>query len=240
MLPGAVQVIIHERLEKAGLEKITLPLGTTQSQPHVPIFASPDLQLKSRIVVVFGEPVQDVGMIAGRVANGPGGINKGSMVSVVQALQAQSASDTDSSAPGIVLANTGQLYWWPDEKRALTVTESETIPLPSLVHAGRRYIPAVNDIPGNEDSAAHVAYVLREVLQRVMREDTKLDVIAIGQSCETVERFMDVEQNWKIWEGRLNAMLLLGSVYSTEDLANHSFKEFLANVCQLFNPSNRY
>ena len=75
---------IHSRLEKQGLQKVLLPLGATLTDRHVPIFATPDLKSKSRIVVIFGEPSQDLGVIAGRIANGPGGIDQGSMVSVVR------------------------------------------------------------------------------------------------------------------------------------------------------------
>lgn len=222
--------MIHERLENEGLQKVTLPLSSTSEERHVPIFVSPSLMSKSRVVVIFGEPAQDLGLLAGRVANGPGGINKGSMVSVVRALQRQASSDIDTSPPGVVLANTGQLYWWPEGKRGVTVTASTAIPLPSMVHHGRRHVPALNNVPRNEDPAAHVRYVFNEVLQKITKEDAEVSVVAIGESCEIVTKFLDDEKNWMAWQGRLSSMLLLGSVYPDDELANESFKYFLANV----------
>lgn len=225
-----MEEIVEKRLYDVGLEKIALPPMTELSSPHVPILATPNIKSASRIVVIVGEPTQDLGIIAGRVANGPGGIDKGTMISVVKALQTQVASSTDSSPPGVILANPGQLYWWPEKRRALTLIESVAIPLPSLVHAGRRHVPSLNNIPENEDPAAHVKCLFQKFLKTAIENHVKFDIVAIGQSCEVMERFFDNDENWKTWGSRLNAMLLLGSVYSTEDLTNTGFKEFLANV----------
>lgn len=230
MILDALRKVIFERLENEGLEKVNLPLETPSTEPHVPIFISPDLKEKSHVVIILGEPTQDLGMLAGRVANGPGGLNKGSMVSVIRALKEQVASSTDSSSPGIVLANMGQRYWWPEGKRALTLVDSAAIPLPSMVHAGRRYIPSVNDIPGSETPINHVETIFKEVLSASVAEDAKISIIAVRESCEVVEKFLDNRQNWDTWGTRLNAMVLLANVYTTDHLTNADLKEFLAKV----------
>ncbi|CAM1506302.1 Fc.00g059430.m01.CDS01 [Cosmosporella sp. VM-42] len=225
---GALEKIVVERLENEGLQKLTLPLESPRLKPHVPIFASPNLRAHSRVVVIFGEPTQDLGIVAGRMANGPGGVDKGSMVSVVRALKGQETSSTNDSPPGIILANMGQRYWWPECKRAITVKESAAIPLPSMVHAGRKYVPAVNDIPGSETPLKHVESIFREVLANYVAGSTKIDLIAIGESCEVVEIFLNEPKNWEDWGERLNAMVLLDSAYTTEHLTNEAFEEFLA------------
>ncbi|PNY22895.1 Arb2 domain-containing protein [Tolypocladium capitatum] len=226
----ALEMVIHERLENEGLQKVTLPLGSTAEDRHVPIFVSPCLMFKSRVVVIFGEPTQDLGLLAGRVASGPGGIDKGSMVSVVRVLQTQASSDVDPSPPGIVLANTGQLYWWPEGKRGVTVSASTAIPLPSIVHHGRRHVPALNNVPGSEDPTAHVRHVFDEVLRKITQEAAKVSVVAIGESCEIVTKYLDDEKNWLVWQDRLSSLLLLGSVYPDDELTNESFKHFLAKA----------
>lgn len=228
-----MEKIIHERLGKQGLLKTLLPLGTSATKPHAPIFVSPKLEEKSRIVLVFGEPTQDLGILAGRMATGEGGLNKGSMVSVVSALQQQTSSPEDSSAPAILLANMGQHYWWPEGKRALTIKSSAAIPLPSMVHAGRRHFAAVNDIPGSEDPARHMEHLFCDVLPQLVGKDAKIDIIAIGDSCEKVEQFFDEQKNWLLWGHRLSAMLLMGTVYPTDVLTNSSFKQFLREVTHL-------
>lgn len=227
---AAIQNIVHERLEENGLHKTLLPLGSTSSDPHLPIFISSGLETKSRITVIFGEPTQELGVLAHRVMEGPGGLNKGSMVSVVRSIHQQITSDNDPSTPGVILANTGETYWWPDEKRSLTVTGSMGIPLPSLAHSGRRYVKALNEIPGNKDAAEHVEYIFGTVLKTLASENASIDIIAIGTSCEIIEKFLDTEKNWLAWGPRLSSMLLIGTVYPTDSLTNAAFKEFLAKV----------
>lgn len=199
----------------------------------MPIFITPDLGTKSRIVVIFGETRNDLGLVTGRVANGPGGIDEGSMVSVVRAVQSQPSTQADTSPPGIVLANMGQTYWWPEGKRAITISGSSATLLPSLVHKGKRHLPAVNDIPGNKGPVEHVKYMFSEVLGSLTDEKALVDVIATGESCEIVERFLDRTEVWDIWDKRLNSLVLLGPVYDAEGLKNEQFKAFMAKVRRL-------
>ncbi|OTA00667.1 hypothetical protein A9Z42_0009200 [Trichoderma parareesei] len=225
----ALESIVHERLEKEGMQKVRLPQGTPATEPHIPIFITLNLEAKIRIVVIFGEPTQDLGLVAGRVANGPGGINEGSMVSVVRALVAsQHSSPDDASPPGIVLANTGQTYWWPEGKRAITISASAALPLPSLVHKGIREVPSLNRVPGNENPREHVRYIFDEVLGSMAGERTVVDVVAIGETCEIVERFLDGKEAWDAWGERLGSLILLGPVFEVDGLTNAQFKDFLA------------
>ncbi|KAH6605272.1 hypothetical protein Trco_006979 [Trichoderma cornu-damae] len=224
----AVESIVHQRLESQGLQKLLLPLGTPATEPHLPVFITPELGNKSRVVVIFGEPTQDLGLVARRVANGPGGINEGSMVSVVGAVKSQLSSPVDASPPGIVLANMGQTHWWPEGMRAVTVTASSAAPLPSLVHKGRRQVPALNDIPGSEGPTEHAKYVLGEVLGSLTAENALVDIIAIGESCEIVERVLDDGETWETWSKRLNSLVFLGPVYEAEGLKNEKLKDFMA------------
>jgi hypothetical protein len=239
--PGALEDIIHQRLVAEGLDKVTLPLGTPTPEPHVPVFATPNLRSKSRVVIFFGEPIQALGILAGRVANGPGGINKGSMVSVVRELQNQVSSTTDTSPPGIVIANPGELYWWPEGSRTLTVKNSASIPLPSLVHAGQRHVAELNGARGHETPEKHVKSVF-ETLRGMMADGTKINVLAVGQSCELITMFLDELENWRVWQDSLDAMLLLGSVYPVDGVQNEEFRKFLAKVvfsCAVELSSNR-
>ncbi|UKZ56730.1 hypothetical protein TrVGV298_010571 [Trichoderma virens] len=223
----ALESVIHERLEKEGQQKLLLPLGIPTTEPHMPIFVAPNLETKSRIVVIFGEPTQELGLVAGRVANGAGGINEGSMVSVVRALASQRSSPDDASAPGVVLANMGQTYFWPQGNRAITVLASSYLPLPSLLHKGIRHVPALNDIPGNEGPEQHVKYIFGEVLRSMASEKAMVDVIAIGDSCEIVEKFLDGKEAWEVWGKRLSSLILLSPVCEADGLTNEQFKDFM-------------
>ncbi|KAF4954736.1 hypothetical protein FGADI_5034 [Fusarium gaditjirri] len=219
----ALEDIVHDRLEKEGLKKYhLLPENKQQS----PVFVTPNIAKTTRIVVVLGEPTKDLGWIAGRVANGPGGLAKGTMISVVQTLAKQAASPNDPEPPCVILANMGQRFWWPEEQRALTIEAAADVPLPSLVHSGRRFIKELNEIPGSETPLAHMTTVLNKVME--VNKDAKVDIIAIGQSCEVVLQFFENEKHWSQWGERLGGMLFMGTVFATDLLVNAEFKEFLA------------
>lgn len=209
---------------------MTLPLGPAPNDRQVPVFVSSCLDASTRVVVFFGQPSQDLGVLAGRVVNGPGGIDKGRMVSVVRALQGQASSATDSSPPGVILANTGQLYWWPEGKRALTPRSRSQIPLPSMVHLGRKYEPGLNTVPRSETPARHVSCVFDEVIGRLAKPDAMFTIVAIEESCELVTNFLDEELNWATWGHRLSSMILLGHADPDQSLKNPAFKAFLAKA----------
>jgi hypothetical protein len=221
----ALEDIIHDRLEKEGLKKYhLLPENKQQS----PIFLTPNIAKTTRIVVVLGEPTKDLGWIAGRIANGPGGLAKGTMLSVVQTLAKQTASPNDPEPPCVILANMGQRFWWPEEQRALTIEAAADIPLPSMVHSGRRFIKELNEIPGSETPLAHMTTVFNKVLE--VNQTVAVDIIAIGQSCEVVLQFFENEKHWAQWGNRLGGMLFMGTVFATDLLVNTEFKAFLAKV----------
>ncbi|KAG5972973.1 hypothetical protein E4U56_005459 [Claviceps arundinis] len=226
-LDGAVRDIIHQRLQSEGLEKRQLPFGTEPHEPHVSIFASPNLSSKTRVVVIFGETSHYLGTVAGRVTHGVGGIDKGSMVSVVRELHNHVSSKEDPSPPGIVIANPAESHWWPEGQRCLTVEDSAAIPLPSLVHIARRWCPDRDRVSGNRSAEEHISYVFDELLRRELREDAKLSIVAVGQSCELLTTFLDDAENRNRWLGRLDGMILLGTVYPVETL-NDDLKSFLA------------
>lgn len=226
---AALEKIVFDRLEEEGLTKMPLPLQARPDEKHTPIFTTPNLESSSRIVVVFGEPIQNMGILAYRIANGPGGLNRGSMVGVVRALRKHAASPDDSNPPGIVLANMGQRYWWPEGKRALTISSSNETPLPSLVHSGIRHVPELNTIPGSETPFRHMETIFADVLGK-FDEKVKIDLVAIGESCEHLLNFLDEPTNWDSWRGRLNGAALFGTVFETSKLSNDGFREFLAEV----------
>ncbi|CAJ0548803.1 Ff.00g024160.m01.CDS01 [Fusarium sp. VM40] len=219
----ALEDMIHDRLEKEGLQKFQL---LPENEKHCPIFFNPNIVKTARIVIVIGEPSQDLGFLAGRIVNGPGGVARGSMISVVQALAKQTAARGDSEPPCVILANVGQRYWWPEQKRSLTIEAAGDVPLPSMVHTGRRYVKELNEIPGSETPLAHVKTIFDKVLEA--NKSANIDIVAIGQSCEVVLQLFEEEQSWTQWGHRLGGMLLMGTVFPADGLTNVEFKDFLA------------
>ncbi|KAK1976109.1 Arb2 domain-containing protein [Colletotrichum cereale] len=223
----AIRDIVHDRLGKEGMEKVLLPIGTQPAYPHVPIVTSANLATASRVVVVFGEPSQDLGIMALRVVNGPGGINKGSMVSVVRDIARQTSSASDPSAPGIILANTGELWWWPEGKKALSPTSALAAPRKSMVHHGRAFNPRLHSIPENESPEAHVRYILDEVLPTLVPSRARLDIVGIGLGADHATRALDNPDTWSVLSDRINTLSLLGSTTGADELSHEPFKKFL-------------
>lgn len=178
-------------------------------------------------MLVVGEPTNRLGVLAERVIGGKGGINTGSMISVIQELQKL------QDPPGIVIANMGELYWCPERKKSFTVRNSTALPLPSLAHKGRKYRSSMNSIPYNETPEQHLAYIFQEILHPLFGSNQKkLSILAIGSSSEVAEKFLDNDRNWSNWGKRLSSMILFGPQCPLESLNNPDLKEFLQTVSQ--------
>lgn len=171
-----------------------------------------------------------LGSIAMRVVSGPGGIDKGSMVSVVREVKKQRCSSEDNEAPGVILANTGSLWWWPEGRMALDYRRRSAVPMESAVHWRRKHSNKLNSIPENENVDRHVQYIFDKVIPQLTKSDARIDVIGIGDGGEVVEAFLNVEENWARHEHRLNAMALLGGSFHSSNLHVDGFKDFLRNV----------
>ncbi|KAI5867633.1 hypothetical protein GGS23DRAFT_612772 [Durotheca rogersii] len=233
----SIQQVIWERLEGLGLKKQLLPLGVTDpATPHVPIFVSGDIARKSRVVVIFGETMQDLGVLAFRVAGGHGGVNKGSVVSIVAELQKQRSSASDAEPPGVVLANMGELIWLPQAQRTLSILAFNCARMKSAVHKGRVVTPG-NLVPGNETPKAHVNYIFNDVLPHLVNDRARLDIITVGDSAEFVEQYLDLPPVWQTWHRRINCLAIVGGQYAIWDLNNQEFKEFLKNKARAYTTS---
>lgn len=150
------------------------------------------------MVVYFGERAQDLGIFAYRIIGGDEGINVGSAVEFVKAVQAGYASSPDEAAPGIVIANPGQLIWCRQLGRAMGRIEWENLPRESAVHQGFRLDEETgrNLAEGNRDESEHVQYVLENVLRDAGGGTARIDIIAsewtgaavvrhLGKNCES-------------------------------------------------------
>ncbi|KAI1392340.1 Arb2 domain-containing protein [Hypoxylon trugodes] len=232
----AVQKIIFDRLEALRMHKIILPVGSQgdTSKPHVPIFISPNILSASRVVVIFGETVQDLGALAHRTIGGPGGITVGSILSVVHGLQKQRASATDSRPPGIILANMGEFMWSPQEKRTLTRSAFDAAPMQSAVHNGHT-ISSKNKVPGNEDAHKHVHYIFDKIIPHFASDKAGIDVLGVGDGADIVEQYLDLAPVWNIWKKRINCLALVGGLLPLWELGNQEFiSTFLRNKTRAY------
>jgi hypothetical protein len=222
------------------LKKVFLPLGTSEeehpTQPKTPIFISPDAASKSRIVVIFGETHQDLGILAHRVIGGRGGIDKGSLVTTVRAIlrgeqqQQQKSPATNSSAPGVILANMGELLWWPEGRRTLNPHAFDWAPMHSAAHQGNQVLPAIHHVPGNESAEAHVKYVFEKVVPALVNNAAGLDIIGLGNGADVVEDYLNDNDVWKRIGPRLNCLAIVGGAIPVWDIKCDGLGQFLRDV----------
>ncbi|KAK0716912.1 Arb2 domain-containing protein [Lasiosphaeria miniovina] len=234
-LNDAIGRIIKDRLAAEGLETVKLPLGQTDpSKPHIPICVSANLNMSSRVVLILGESVQEFGVLAHRVVGGSGGINKGSVVDFVKGLKTQKSSAADASAPGIIIANTGELFWWPEGHRGLTPRGRHAIPMASAVHYGRYFDPSKNTIPGQPTAAEHVRYIFDKVIPALVPKNAKVDVIAVGDAADHAEQYLDNEGKWAELGRRLNCLVNLGGYYDAARFKCEGFKAFMKHRARAY------
>ncbi|ORY67432.1 uncharacterized protein BCR38DRAFT_427043 [Pseudomassariella vexata] len=223
----ACEKLVHSRLDSAGLNKVLLPLGTKPSQPHIPIFVSKDIKTKSRVVLIFGESFQDLGILAHRVLSGPGGVNKGSLVSIVEELQKQNSSSTDASPPGIIIANMGQTIWSPELKRPLTKMGATGAIMPSAVHGGMYIDEEKNRIPENRNEKEHVKYIFEKVVPAMVNDEAGVDILGLGDGADAVEEYLDWSVTWNRLQGKINCFAIVGGYHPVNELQCEGLKTFL-------------
>ncbi|KAK8073784.1 hypothetical protein PG994_004683 [Apiospora phragmitis] len=225
---AACEKEVHSRLKALGLEMVLLPLGiTSSSEPYVPIFASADLKAKSRVVLIFGESSQDLGILAHRVLGGSGGVDRGSLLSIVRGLQQQKSGPEDDSAPGIIIANLAQLIWSPELERALSQVAAEAAPMPSAVHGGMLVTDEKNRVAENRTAKDHVRYIFEKVVPACTRADAALEIIGLGDGADIVEDYLDRGVTWGRLQGRVRCFAILGGFKYVDEMQCDSFKAFL-------------
>ncbi|CAN8100203.1 unnamed protein product [Discula destructiva] len=239
----AVQDLIHERLTSSpslSLIKLALPLGTPSTSPHTPIFVSPDLKRKNRIIVLFGESDQDLGVLAHRVVSGKGGVDAGSVVGLVKALTNNNNNNNNHNGRpegddvGVVLANMGESFWWPEGGRALSYRQSSGVRMKSTVHKGVYFDVQTHGIPGHGDVDEHVRMVFESVLGNAdfLGEEAVIQVIGVSEGAVAVEKFLD--ENWTVWKDRVVSLAILGGGMEQDEVQNEGFKAFLKEKARAY------
>ncbi|KAL1901790.1 hypothetical protein Cpir12675_000299 [Ceratocystis pirilliformis] len=228
----ALESIIIDRLHGEGLETARLPLEVkSPSQPHIPILVSKYLAQRRRVILFLGESTQSLGVLSHRIIGGRGGINEGSLVSLVKSLAKQQSTPNDSNPPGIIIANLGGNWWWPEGKRALNPAMAQAIPLGSSAFNGQEYDGELNAVPQLETWKRHLRYLMNTAVPSLIAHDTLIDVIAVGDAVDGFLEYLNDETAWALNKDRLNAGAFMGGVFSTDPI-NVGLSNFLAQRCR--------
>jgi hypothetical protein len=167
-------------------------MAASLEEPHVPILVSPNIETASRVIVVFGEPTQDLGVWAYRTIGGQS-IDIGSAVSFSRAVlgcedvnrevNGGAFENCDKKDTALVLANTGQLIWHCGSATAMAMPTWLALPRKSAVDPPLR-MTYRNKILRNENWEAHIKCVFEEVLADrgfLPRKDTKISIIGLAE-----------------------------------------------------------
>ena len=207
-----------------------LPLNASPTDPHVPILTSTNLSNAKRIILYFGEALQDLGIFAYRTM-GQESLECGSALGFVHAIR----SSKDS--PAIVIANMGQLIWYRRGARAVTLQTWNALPRKTAVSELMRINEMKNRVPGNKDMAAHVQSVF-EAIGRLARKDIAIDIIGLSDGAWKVLEYL--QTNWETWKSRIQAIAVgTSSVYPGYELWHENFAKFWAMVSLFSNPMVR-
>ncbi|KAF7935042.1 uncharacterized protein EAE98_003087 [Botrytis deweyae] len=223
----AIRDIVMDRLLSLGLQKILLPLNVPETSPHVHILTSSNLSTATRVIVLFYEPKDDIGVLAHRVLGGAGGIDTGSAVNMVKYIQEKGAASGESEPPAIILANMGQIYWYRRGRKPVTLMTWSALPQSSCVEKTTRLDAMKNTVPGNRNTDEHIDYIFNHVIEELMPKVTKIDVIGVSEGAMGVTRFLDNLENWKKWGSRMQAFAALATWWQSIDYRNPLLLEWM-------------
>ncbi|KAL8825643.1 MAG: hypothetical protein Q9191_004292 [Dirinaria sp. TL-2023a] len=212
---------LRPRFQHLGLNTIALP--SPAPTPNIPILVSSSFSTLPRIIIYFGESVQDLGIFAYRTI-GQVSLAAGSCIDFVCSVQAHQWRSPQS--PGFLIANCGQLIWWRRGARAVTQPTWNALPQKTGVAPVTRLDSEKNRVEGHRDVAEHIASVMAWV-ETHARKDAKIDVIGMGDASEEVVNWMN--SNWSKWQKKLDAVAVgMAWMWGKEDLEawGEGFRDF--------------
>ncbi|KLJ11471.1 hypothetical protein EMPG_13330 [Blastomyces silverae] len=251
-----IRQIVTSRLLNLGLEALRLPIGAAANSQHVPILTSPAFQSQPRLIVVFGEPTQDLGIWAYRVI-GKKGINIGSAVNFATAAVVGGSSSlrggsehqtTNTNVANASKNNKDQKQNQDNRSNSRTGTgliltnpgqlvwhcgKEQAISLPMWHGLPRRSavepptrMTFRNKIPGNETWQDHITYVFEEVLGKLAAPDVKIDVIGLAEGGLGAVRYL--AEHWPTWHPRISSICLTNPLHDTNHLHPPDFATFMS------------
>ncbi|KPI36886.1 uncharacterized protein AB675_11827 [Cyphellophora attinorum] len=252
---SCVADIVSKRLNHLGFETLRLPLGAGPTDNHVPIYLSPGVKHKKRVIVYFPERQIDPIIQSFRVT-GENDIATGSVLKIVDGIMNGPAATTDKGAPGFIITNPSQLFWYRGEQRPVTWYRWLNLPMPTAVSPAYRVDPEKNLIPGNANSKEHVEYIFEEVLAgSTVDADAKLDIIAMDWlGKEVLSILLRIVSPLRIkstakadvsgpnWSQRVSSICFCSPQHRIVDLLEHEAPtdliEFLSKKCRAYFVSN--
>jgi hypothetical protein len=220
----------------------------------VPIYASPGIQNKQRVILLFPER-HDTPLVFSYRVCGESTVKEGTVLELVEGVMHGPTATTDKSAPGIIIANPSQLYWHRGSNQALSTGEWLTLPRESAVHEPYRIDELRNTIPHNRDSAEHVDYIFEHVLGSILDKNAIIDIIGLDwvsmevvdylsgncKSDHTPPKTWSKQYKGTRWSSKIGAICFGNPQHNLEELedASEEFLEFLSDKCRAYFKSSK-
>lgn len=221
-----------DRLATLGVLPVRLPLGAREDEPHVLVLATKDLSTADRVLLFVGETAQELGILAHRVISGGKGIEHGSVISMVRQIRGpeavKSAATNKTALLAVLITNPGELFWWPEAQRSLSLHAIEGMPRPSAAHLAPRIFRGQNTIPGHETADAHVSSVFKDLLTRdADASPARITAIGVAGGADALEAFLDNPEHWRRWGSYMDSLVILGGLYEEQHIKTETFRKFL-------------
>lgn len=219
-LAACIRNNLAPRFTALGLETVRLPQSAGAEDPHVPILTSTNFPHAKRLILYFGDNVQDLGIFAYRII-GQESISSGSVIDFVTTIR-DSGYGEDTA---ILIANVGQLIWYRRGARAVTRATWSALPRKFGIDGPMKVDSVKNRVPGHETPEDHVRSVF-EMVKQTARADVAIDVIGLCDGAEEAIKYLG--ENWAHWKENVQAVAV-GSGYFFR-VKGEEFGEFWSKV----------
>ncbi|CAI7579795.1 unnamed protein product [Penicillium glandicola] len=228
-LHAAIHTNIIDRLLGMGMHFMKVPKG---SKRQVPILVSGNLSTAPRVVVFFGEIIEDLGMFSYRDACDDG-ISFGSVLGFAKALLGENALDSPNA---LILANAGHTVWHNSGWASMTVDSFHNRHRASSV--GRERSLAPRNIVGMGSIAEHVQNIFEQVLMRGnFRVGARIDVLGLSEGGTAAMKYL--KNQWSFWSPHISSLslinpeIIISTDTKTDDLKDpRSFAWFMKYRCR--------
>ncbi|KAJ5507841.1 hypothetical protein N7527_009984 [Penicillium freii] len=199
-LHKAIRTCIIDRLLGMGMHFMKIP---KDSKKPVPIMVSGNVTTAPRVVVFFGEIIEDLGVFSYRDACDDG-ISFGSILGFAKGLLGENAQDSPNA---LVLANTGQTVWSNVGWSAITVDSVHGQHRSSAVER-KRPLDDRNVIIGNGSIDDHVENIFHQVLMRGnFHVGARIDIIGMSEGAQAAITYL--KDQWSFWFPHISSLSLI-------------------------------
>ncbi|KAI9689212.1 MAG: hypothetical protein M1822_000950 [Bathelium mastoideum] len=198
--------------------------ATQPSHPNVPILMTPSgiLRHSHRVIFIWNEVAQDLGIWSWRALDHEGGALSGTVRGLLKELE-----NIQNDPPGVIIANPGQLLYSNRLGRAVTLQTWNNLPRESAVHPTPKVDPKWNLIPGNKTPEEHARFVFDNVVLNpdLVARNAEIYVVGLGTGADVLVQVMN--SNWPAYSSRISALGLTTPSVQLEQITNQDFKTFL-------------